>query len=55
VRFWKANTGQEVLAMTRPAIAFSVRFSPDDKLVVTTAGSAIDMWRMSVQPGQLAK
>jgi WD40 repeat protein len=49
VRFWEASTGREVLAMTRPAIAFSVRFSPDDKRVVTTAGSAIDIWTLSTK------
>jgi WD40 repeat protein len=55
VRFWEADTGQEVLALTRPAIAFSVRFSPDDKRVVTTAGSAIDIWTVAMKSGKAAK
>jgi WD40 repeat protein len=55
VRFWEADTGQEVLALTRLAIAFSVRFSPDDKRVVTTAGSAIDIWTVAMKSGKAAK
>jgi hypothetical protein len=27
-----------------------VRFSPDDKMVVTTAGNAIDEWMVTMQP-----
>jgi len=55
VRFWKVSDGEEVLAMMRPAIVFSVRFSPDDKVAVTTAGNVIDMWTVDMQPAKNAK
>jgi WD40 repeat protein len=47
LRLWDAGTGQEVLNMTRPAIVFSVRFSPDDHLLATTNGSQTDIWSVT--------
>jgi WD40 repeat protein len=48
---WNAATGEEVLNMTRPAIVFSVRFSPDDRLLATTNGSQIDLWAVNWNAG----
>jgi WD40 repeat protein len=47
LRLWNADTGEEVLNMPRPAIVFSIRFSPDDHLLATTNGSQIDLWTVN--------
>jgi WD40 repeat protein len=46
LRAWNADTGQQVLTLTLDGAIFSVKVSPDGRLLACGDGNVIDLWKV---------